>query len=647
MIHYGWMGTRLEVDLSRGTIEKVEEDRSIYETFIGGKGINAKIFWDRVPPETDPFSPKNLLIAGTGVLTGTMVPSANRGVFTFKSPQTGLHMHSSLGGFWPTELKHAGYDTVVIEGKSATPVYLWISDDHVELRDASHLKGKGTQETITTIREELKNNDVQVACIGPAGENRCYSASIESSVGASASRGGPGAVMGDKNLKAIAVRGTKDVKIANPARMLELCEQIRDRSGPFRQDMEHFSYGMAVLDTMGAGLYGNLNETYSDLSQDSLFKQDLDAVSVEFPNWLKNSDGAAACSNCGVNCRMAFVLPDGGCAYLKCHLWNSFMVSTKIIDYNFTLECCRLSQQNGLDIIAVARCIAFAIDLYEKGILTKEETGGMDLIWSDKEVVLSLIEKISRREDIGDLLAEGVYKAANRIGRGAEAHVHHIKKLEYAPPGVLMYMPYLALAQAISDKGDMSRNVSSTCVAWAGYSEEQRKELVNSPYWIYPRTYEKYYMADFSHDGTDYEPGCQFIAYDDETYSIIDMTGICSYWSVFLMNSPINSRALMADLVSCVTGMEINEADLTIIGRRTLNLVRSANIRLGMRRKDDSLSKIIHKNPPSPALNRLDPEIFNKWIDRYYEIKGWNSQGIPTRQTLQELGLDYVWQDLQ
>ncbi|GAG12559.1 unnamed protein product, partial [marine sediment metagenome] len=145
---YGWMGTNLEVDLSRGNIEKVEGDRKVYENHLGGKGTNAKIFWDRVPPEVAPFSADNLLIVGTGVLTGTIVPSANRGVFTFKSPQTGLHMHSSLGGFWPTELKHAGYDSIVIRGKSPSPVYLWINDDTIELRDAAHLWGKGTQETI-------------------------------------------------------------------------------------------------------------------------------------------------------------------------------------------------------------------------------------------------------------------------------------------------------------------------------------------------------------------------------------------------------------------------------------------------------------------------------------------------------------------
>jgi aldehyde:ferredoxin oxidoreductase len=344
---------------------------------------------------------------------------------------------------------------------------------------------------------------------------------------------------------------------------------------------------------------------------------------------------------------MAFALPGGGCAYLKCHLWNSFMVSTKIIDYDAVLECCRLSQHNGLDIIAVARCIAFAIDLYEKGILTKQDTDGMHLQWSDKEVVFSLIEKVSQRDGIGDTLANGVYQAARQIGRGAEDFAHHIKKMEFAPPAVLMFMPYLALAQAISDKGDMSRNVSSTCVMWAGYSKEQRQELIKSPFWIYPKEYEKYYLAEFSHDGADYEPGCQFVAYDDETYSIIDMAGICSYWSVFLMNSPINSRALIADLVACATGLEISEADLTSIGRRALNLVRALNVRLGVSRKDDSLSKLIHKVPPSPSLKSLDPNKFNKWIDRYYEIKGWNSEGIPTKKTLQGLGLNYVWQDLE
>ena len=646
---YGWRGTTLEINLTQGTIERKETDPELSRAYLGGKGTNARILWDRVPPEVDPFSADNLLIISTGVLTGTIVPSANKGIITFKSPQTGSHYHSTLGGFWPTAIKHAGYDTIIIRGKSPTPVYLWINNDKVELRDAAHLWGKGTHETRRIIREELENSRVEIACIGPAGENRCYAASIESSFSASASRGGPGAIMGDKNLKAIAVYGTRDVNIAKPLQLAELCEQILDRSGPHKEMMARAGMARGLLSApMKLCPSGNLNETYEDLSPDSQFRQDIDALQEEYEDWINKADTAASCYSCGVRCRLGFALPGGGHYYLKCGPWFHFMLICKIIDFDFFLECGRLCQHYGFDVLSVARCIAFAIDLYEKGILLQKDTDGMHLEWGNKEVVFSLIEKISRREGIGDILANGVYEAARQIGRGAEDFAHHTKKMEYVGDlSPYLFMPYCALSQAISDKADFTRNVSAAIYGTTGYSLEQKQALIESPYWIYPREYGKYYLAEFSLDGADYEGVCQFAAYDDETYTIIDMTGICSWWTIFLGNSPINSRALMAELVASVTGMDTSEAELTAIARRTLNLVRALNVRSGVRRKDDTLSKFFFQKTAPAPYQTLDPDMFNKWIDRYYELKGWNSQGIPTKQTLQGLGLDYVWQDLE
>ncbi|MDP3880049.1 MAG: aldehyde ferredoxin oxidoreductase N-terminal domain-containing protein, partial [Dehalococcoidales bacterium] len=234
---YGWAGTNLEIDLSSGNIEKKEIDRKIFSTFLGAKGTNARILWDRVPPEVDAFSPENLLIVGAGVLAGTMAPSANRATITYKSPVTDIHSYSVLGGYFAPRLKFAGYDTIILSGKSPTPVYLWIDDDRVELRDASHLWGKNTRETQKILREELEEYEIEILCIGQAGENRVYSASIEHGPGASASRGGAGAIMGDKRLKAIVVHGTRDVNVADPARLVELSQTILERTGVVRRQI--------------------------------------------------------------------------------------------------------------------------------------------------------------------------------------------------------------------------------------------------------------------------------------------------------------------------------------------------------------------------------------------------------------------------
>src|SRR4030066_318941 len=218
-------GFNLEIDLSRGSIERIETDPRLTELHLGGQGTAAKIQWDRVPPEVEPFSPDNLLIFSAGLLDGTPVPAANRTSVDTFSPQTNLYSNSLFGGFFGPELKHAGYDKIVIRGKSPSLVYLWINNDKVEIRDASHLLGKGANETAELIRQELKEPRAQVAAIGLAGENKVYFASIEQGK-SSASRQGVGAVMGDKGLKAIAVRGTKDLNIARPAEFMETCNEV-------------------------------------------------------------------------------------------------------------------------------------------------------------------------------------------------------------------------------------------------------------------------------------------------------------------------------------------------------------------------------------------------------------------------------------
>ena len=226
-MRYAETGFNLEIDLTRGNIEKVASDPKETELYLGGLGTNTKIFWDRVPPETDAFSPENLLIFGTGLLCGTPATGCNRTIVSTISPQTKLMAFSMMGGYWAPELKYAGYDKVILRGKSPDLVYLWIHNDKVELRDASHLQGKGAIETAEMIKKELKQPKAQVSAIGLAGENRVFYASVEQGR-SSASRGGIGAVMGDKGLKAIAVRGTQDIHIAQPAEFMELCNEVMD-----------------------------------------------------------------------------------------------------------------------------------------------------------------------------------------------------------------------------------------------------------------------------------------------------------------------------------------------------------------------------------------------------------------------------------
>jgi len=227
--------TELEVDLSKGKIEKREGDHQLYETYLGGRGSITRMFWDRVPPETEAFSPENLLIFGVGLLTGTLAPGANRTAIVTLSPQTDLLTYSMLGGYWGAELKQAGYDTLTLAGRSSTPVYLWIDDDQIEIRGAHHLWGKDVRETQTLIRKELDRDKAQNLSIGPAGEHKVYVASIEHSLGSGISRAGVGAVMGDKNLKAIVVYGTKDTSVAKPTEFNEVCGYVLSKTGRLKK----------------------------------------------------------------------------------------------------------------------------------------------------------------------------------------------------------------------------------------------------------------------------------------------------------------------------------------------------------------------------------------------------------------------------
>jgi aldehyde:ferredoxin oxidoreductase len=395
-MHYGTAGTNLEINLSTGICSKTAVDKTAREMYLGGRGTNTKLFWDRVPPETDPSSADNLLIFGVGVLTGTPAPGANRTILTTLSPQTNLQTYSSLGGFWGAQLKQAGYDNLIISGKPSKPVYLWINDDKVEIRDANHLWGKDIRETTKIIRDELR---------------QVLAATIELGSGTGASRAGVGAVMGEKKLKAIAVYGTKDIHIARPAEFHELCEHILKKTDGIRAYFDRISYETHEW-FMNNWAWGNLGP-----------RRPFDNAGEYHEDFVREfSSRTESCYNCALACKVNILLPEGEYCSVKCQSWFSFMFAAKARDLLFNARCVNLCEKYGLDTVSTACNIAFAIDLFERGILTRADTQGEDLVWKNQDLVLALIGKIARREGIGDILADGVYEAARQIGRGAIKH---------------------------------------------------------------------------------------------------------------------------------------------------------------------------------------------------------------------------------
>ena len=640
---YGWASHNIEIDLTEGRIDKKENDPNLNETLLGGRGIGSKILWDRVSPETDPFSSDNLLIFGTGALTGTLAPSANRTVLTTRSPQTNFQTFSSMGGHWGAELKHAGYNTIVISGKSSKPVYLWINNERVEIREASHLWGKDVRETQKIIQGELKTKLVQILCIGQAGENKVSVSSIEHDTGGSFSRAGVGAIMGDKKLKAIAVYGTKDLNIAKPSEFIELCKKILRKSAKLRAFVDDWSH-TRITGLVGLGAYGNLGETQPWPNVGDIHEDFLKKFSIRRP----------ACYNCQLSCKSGIRLPEGWNAFFKCQSWFAFLLACKIQDFTFNAECYHLCERYGLDSMSTASVIAFAIDLYIKGILTEKDTGGVHLEYGNANLAFSLISKIARREGIGDVLANGVYEAARLIGRGAEEHAYHNKKLEIPPYN--LWIPYLAFITAISEKGDPTRIAGAIPQHYFQKPVEERKALIEEGFWPYPEEFKKYFWDGFDWTGGDYERNVKMASYDWDKGTLADCTGLCIFWTGFWPYAPIQV-ADQVNLISYATGMDVDENEIIKIAKRAAMLLRAYNVILGLRRKDDTIHEKWFKKPrdeerysrgsPNPPERALDHRTFNKWIDEYYKIRGLNSEGIPLEEELDNLDLDYVIQELQ
>ncbi|MDP3878981.1 MAG: aldehyde ferredoxin oxidoreductase N-terminal domain-containing protein [Dehalococcoidales bacterium] len=610
---YGWAGTNLEVNLSRGTVKKNEGDRAQYEAYLGGRGLMTRMFWDRVPPETGPFSAENLLIFGAGPLVGTGASSANRTCLVSRSPHTNYLTYSTMGGHWGPELKHAGYDTLTFSGKSPGPVYLYINDDKVEIREASHLWGQTVHETQRLLRAELNDDDLQIMCIGPAGENKVYCASIEHGPGCSMSRTGLGAVMGDKKLKAIAVRGTRDLAIASPDLFIELRDRIRLKSAYFRQSRGGGEEGGLAKDTF----YRNMEEVRDWNNTHQLYNESLS----------KNGGTVSVgCADCYRTCINSAHLPDGQTIFLKCRSRHRFTGAADIQDFDFNFRCIALIQKYGLDDNSSAAICGFAIDLFQKGILTKEDTDGLHLEWGNPEVIPALLEKIAHREGIGDILANGIYEAAQQIGRGAERYAYHVRKLE--PRGRPMRDYSQSVKHILNDRQDSSPwgNVSYEMLA-----KRPRDKSVDSIYWAYPEEWKK----DFPSDTV--EMLSKTIAYDAEDCDLADCSGLCHFTTVGRGSALTLPREQMA-LLAYATGLDLDENKMGEYARRTRLILRAYNSILGERMRASDLQEQFFSG---------DYDKLVKMLEETNRLMGCDPEGIPMREALAEAGLDFVAGELE
>jgi benzoyl-CoA reductase subunit BamB len=646
-MRYAEVGYNLEVDLTSGNIERVETDPKQTELYLGGLGISSKLMWDRVPPETEPFSPDNLLIFSTGLLCSTPAPGANRTIVTTISPQTRLMAFSMMGGFFAPELKYAGYDHLIIRGKSEGLVYLWINNDKVELRDASHLQGKGAVETQELIKQELGEPKAHVAAIGLAGENRVFFASIEQGR-SSASRQGIGAVMGDKRLKAIAIRGTRsDISIAHPQEFIELCDEVM-------QFIEHRQANpipgvMPILAILGSPqemlhvdekwhtesfVWGNARERikgYWTKDIEKKWKETQESVRTRL----------ISCYNCPIKCGAVISVPGIASYMMKCFSKLTYTMAA-YSDLDFGFRIAQRATEYGIDGFSGPQVMAFAVELREAGILTDKDFEGCP---SDNEGIFYwLLDRIVRREGIGDALADGTYWAAKKIGKGAEEFAHNtIKKHEQVPIKLGMLNPIYFLMYATGEKINITQ-IEGQFPQAPFATMEDKQEFVKDWIQVPDEKYKEYFLkweprGEFS---MPFYPGieacCEIVDWMERMHYIDDSLGICAGLSSFPLKPPYHIHNY-PKFIHAGAGLEMDSAGLTKIAKRNRNLVRANNIRRGMRRADEK--------PPENHWRRRFPELEEKLLDGYYKFKGWNRDGIPTKESLQDLDLAYVAKDFE
>ena len=621
--YHGYTGKCLYVDLTTGQIEPREYDTALAEQYLGGNGLGTRLLWEQVGPEVDPLSPENLLIFATGPLCGTLIPNGGRVEVIAKSPLTGIYGDANAGGFFGPELKFAGWDAIVLAGQAPHPVYLTIADDQVGLLDAHDLWGLSTSQTEAVIRRDCGDSQVKTATIGPAGERLVRFAGIQLTPQRSAARCGLGAVMGSKRLKAIAVRGRGPVRVADPARFHELSTEFhhRLRANPlFATVSAHGTPGIVAL-MNPLGRFPTKNFQMGSFPE-------VDKIAVEALQ-ARALVRHLSCFGCPIGCNKLYSLTDGPHAGLALSsveyetvnamgscLWNA--------EIDTILAANRLCDEMGMDTISAGRSISFAMELWEEEIFNLDDTGGLPLHWGDTEMVLRLLEMIATRRGLGNLLAEGVRRAAQTIGRGAERYAMHVKGMEI-PAQDGRAQKSMGLAHATSSRGADHLKAFPT-IDETGYPEEGR------------RRYGERYLPELVDPlATKYKP--MLVKDGEDLGAVVDSVGVCKSGGTFVL-AEIYWPDLAA-VLEAATGIEMSEERLKRIGERIYNLQRCYNVWHGISRANDRLPRRFSEEP-SPSGNARGQIIdLEPMLDEYYTLRGWDTTtGCPTAGKLQDLGLD-------
>lgn len=623
---YSYAGKIIRINLLDKTIKIEKPDDTFYRTYIGGKGLIAYYLLKELHPGIDPLGPENKIIFATGILTGLPVAAMPRYAVGAKSPLIEGYGQSEAGGYWGPELKRAGYDGIIIEGKSPEPVYIYINDDNIQIKDACHLWGKETGETQEIIRKELGDDKIRIAVIGPAGEKLVRYACIVNELKHVNGRNGLGAVMGSKNLKAIAVKGTKNIPFANEDKLKEIRKRFLDTY------MEH-PMSRALYDLGTSGLVKSLNAG-GILPTRNFIKGEFDGAEKISGDTLAETilQKREGCYACPIRCKRAVkidrddfsVNPQfGGPEYETIAAFGSLC---EIDDLEVIAKANELCNRYGIDTISTGSAIAFAMECFTKGILTKDEVDGIDLSFGNRDAILKLIEKIVKREGIGDVLAEGTAKAAKRIGRGSEEFLLTVKGQELA-----MHDP----------RGKVGVGIGyAICETGADHMVAAHDTLFSQKGFTFDSASSFGILEPLSPLDTSWKKVRMFI-YLQLWWSFLNMAGVCDFGPAPRSVIPVQD---IVDLTKAATGWDTSLWEIMKAGERAINMTRMFNIREGFTKEDDTLPERLFEPLENGRLKGtfISKEEFKKSISTYYSMMGWDEEGKPTKGKLLELNLDWL-----
>ena len=595
---YGYQGKILRVDLSNGIIKVEPLDEKIAKKFIGGRGLATKLFVDEVSPLVDALSPENKLLIATGPLTGTPTPTGGRYMVVTKSPLTGTIASSNSGGYWGAELKFAGYDIIIVEGKSEKPVYLMIEDDTVEIRDASHIWGKVVSETTSTLLKEVPEKS-RVLTIGPAGEKLSHIAAVISDVSRAAGRSGVGAVVGSKNLKAITVRGTKKVPLADEEALKAIvkdCGAKIKENGVTGQGLP--AYGTAILVNIinEGGVFPTNNYQTSQFPNAEEISGELLAE-----KYLIRKD---PCYRCPIGCGRYSKVDDiegGGPEYES--IW-AFGGDCGVSDMASVIKANYWCNEYGLDTISTGATIAAAMELYQKGYLKNEDLNGLSLEFGNNEAIIEWTKRIGLREGFGNKMADGSYVLTNSYGVPELSMSVKKQELPAYDPRAIQGQ---GLQYATSNRGGC----------------HVRGYLISPEILGLPEKLDRFTI----------EGKATWVKIFQDLTAFIDSSGLCLFTSFALGVEDYKA------IINAVLGTNWTGEDILLAGERIWNLEKLFNLEAGIDPSQDTLPKRLLEDPISSGPSEGNLSRLSEMLPEYYRLRGWSVEGIPTAERKSLLGL--------